>query len=642
MDSHITDSPLGKRNPTAQKLPINHAVGSIGKNLNGNGGGGSDLNTAFESPLTTKVRPTSEIFLQNSYRNSAMEDSMDKAAEQWLADLETYQLTLQQMAEVRLDRNFKDELSAIEQWFQVLSEAERTAALFALLQQTTPIQIRFFITVLQKLANKDPLSAALSPTNPERDLLQNQLNEAILRQQQRDSQLSPGKPGNGLLQPDQLLGRPSGMGPGAAQPGNYNGSPASTFMTPSKDMYAAAAAAAVSNNSGSLLNSFPKQMAPPVTPWAQEINRPKSATDASSSASSLRNQVPLVEGSPPPHYNGLKTSSPSTGPSLSTITSLNQPLSAARRAKQSMHRQNRSLSHMDDNIHSPGYAFGSGPNLAAPGTPAASGLVGHGTGQSYLPDGHLSWASVTNTPISSTGTPRDKINLEILSTTAMKMAALSTVNGRVQLDSDLKKFRRHGGVMTDEDQKYIEKEFMSMASASNNNNGNGSVTGTPSSGGGMNWAQYSNGAPGSMTKSPEYKNSNISRQRYSMGAIPISLNGGLDETPSRKTPGSAKHGQTASIGGGITSNSGTPSKKETNYLDPRLLEDVAAWLRVLRLHKYTDNLADLTWRQLVDLDEKQLEDRGVNALGARRKMLKVFEQIKDAEKNGELDIKTDD
>lgn len=639
MDSHITDSPLGKRNPASQKLPINHALGSIGKNLNGNGGA-SDLNTAFESPLTTKVRPTSEIFLQNSYRNSTMEDSMDKAAEQWLADLETYQLTLQQMAEVRLDRNFKEELSAIEQWFQVLSEAERTAALFALLQQTTPIQIRFFITVLQKLANKDPLSAALSPTNPERDLLQSQLNEALLRQQQRDSQLSPGKPGNGLLQPDQMLGRPSGMGSGAAQPGNYNGSPASTFMTPSKDIYAAAAAA-VSNNSGSLLNSFPKQMVPPVTPWAQEISRPKSATDASSSASSLRNQVPMVEGSPPPHYNGLKTSSPSTGPSMGTVPSSNQPLSAARRAKQSMHRQNRSLSHMDDNTYSPGYAFGSGSgsNLAVTGTPT-TGLAGNGVGQSYLPDGHLSWASMTNTPISSTGTPRDKINLEILSTTAMKMAALSTVNGRAQLDGDLKKFRRHGGVMTDEDQKYIEKEFMSMASASNNNNGSGSLNGTPSSG--MNWAHYSNSGQGPVTKSPDYKNPNISRQRYSMGATPINLNGGLDETPSRKTPGSTKHGHTASIGGGVGSNAGTPSKKETNYLDPQLLEDVAAWLRVLRLHKYTDNLADLTWRELVNLDEKQLEDRGVNALGARRKMLKVFEQIKDAEKTGELDLKSEE
>jgi hypothetical protein len=36
----------------------------------------------------------------------------------------------------------------------------------------------------------------------------------------------------------------------------------------------------------------------------------------------------------------------------------------------------------------------------------------------------------------------------------------------------------------------------------------------------------------------------------------------------------------------------------------------------------------MTWTELIELDEKALEDRGVNALGARRKMLKVFEQVK--------------
>jgi ankyrin repeat protein len=48
-----------------------------------------------------------------------------------------------------------------------------------------------------------------------------------------------------------------------------------------------------------------------------------------------------------------------------------------------------------------------------------------------------------------------------------------------------------------------------------------------------------------------------------------------------------------------------------------------SWLRSLRLHKYTDNLKDLEWTELVELDDKSLIDRGVNALGARNKRLKV-------------------
>lgn len=65
------------------------------------------------------------------------------------------------------------------------------------------------------------------------------------------------------------------------------------------------------------------------------------------------------------------------------------------------------------------------------------------------------------------------------------------------------------------------------------------------------------------------------------------------------------------------------SKPPEDPTDPSLLQDIPAWLRSLRLHKYTDNLKDLRWDELVQLDEKGLEARGVNALGARNKMLKV-------------------
>ena len=70
------------------------------------------------------------------------------------------------------------------------------------------------------------------------------------------------------------------------------------------------------------------------------------------------------------------------------------------------------------------------------------------------------------------------------------------------------------------------------------------------------------------------------------------------------------------------------SKPPEDPTDPSLLQDIPSWLRSLRLHKYTDNLKDMRWEDLIELDDKQLEDRGVNALGARRKMLKVFEQVK--------------
>ncbi|KAI7680354.1 hypothetical protein KC353_g22088, partial [Hortaea werneckii] len=70
--------------------------------------------------------------------------------------------------------------SAIEQWFRVLSEPERTAALYALLQQTTQVQIRFFIQVLQQMAKSHPMSGVLSPAAfNEKDPMSSRMNDAM-------------------------------------------------------------------------------------------------------------------------------------------------------------------------------------------------------------------------------------------------------------------------------------------------------------------------------------------------------------------------------------------------------------------------------------------------------------------------------
>lgn len=112
------------------------------------------------------MRPASEIFFnQHSQSQGNMDDALDRAAQQWIDDIDQYETTLSEMAAATLDQDFKDELSAIEQWFRVLSEAERTAALYALLQQTTQVQIRFFIQVLQQMAKNHPMSGVLSPAN---------------------------------------------------------------------------------------------------------------------------------------------------------------------------------------------------------------------------------------------------------------------------------------------------------------------------------------------------------------------------------------------------------------------------------------------------------------------------------------------
>jgi len=82
----------------------------------------------------------------------------------------------------------------------------------------------------------------------------------------------------------------------------------------------------------------------------------------------------------------------------------------------------------------------------------------------------------------------------------------------------------------------------------------------------------------------------------------------------------------SSSGSGSRIDGGTPKAEED--VDPALLNDVPAWLRSLRLHKYTPNFEGSTWQEMVLMDEAQLEAKGVAALGARRKMLKTFEFVR--------------
>ncbi|ORZ33570.1 hypothetical protein BCR44DRAFT_1380449, partial [Catenaria anguillulae PL171] len=67
------------------------------------------------------------------------------------------------MRHAQLDAAFTEELRAIEEWFKVLTEVERTTALYALLQYMTPVQIRFFATVLNSMARRADPAAMFGP-----------------------------------------------------------------------------------------------------------------------------------------------------------------------------------------------------------------------------------------------------------------------------------------------------------------------------------------------------------------------------------------------------------------------------------------------------------------------------------------------
>lgn len=80
--------------------------------------------------------------------------------------------------------------------------------------------------------------------------------------------------------------------------------------------------------------------------------------------------------------------------------------------------------------------------------------------------------------------------------------------------------------------------------------------------------------------------------------------------------------------GSVNANVEPKSPKPVEPVDFKLLNDIPAWFRSMRLHKYTSLFETMKWQEIIQMDDEKLTEKGVAALGARRKMLKVFDQVK--------------
>lgn len=258
----------------------------------------------------------------------------------------------------------------------------------------------------------------------------------------------------------------------------------------------------------------------------------------------------------------------------------------------------------------------------------------------YVPG--ASWASMVNTPMNATFSTQQSASQAdmVANATAMKLAALSTVNNRIQLD-DVRKYRR--------------------ARSSDN------PTGGPAPAPGMQTAAL----PANFIMTNENGQILTPQQVAALQAQQLAaINGRRSPSPSINLQGPGYTGNMSQVGNGYLNayDSGLPSLNAMNggmaglnlggygggfgnegYLsdaseinrgrsprgkrgssrppedpaDIELLKDIPGWLRSLRLHKYTDNLKEMRWQDMIMLDEDGLEKRGVNALGARRKLVKV-------------------
>ncbi|KAI7472873.1 hypothetical protein KC357_g5647 [Hortaea werneckii] len=596
------------------------------------------------SPLGTRgMRPTSEIYfnhVQQGPSSGNPEDGAEKAAQQWIADIDQYETTLEEMAAATLDQDFKDELSAIEQWFRVLSEPERTAALYALLQQTTQVQIRFFIQVLQQMAKSHPMSGVLSPAAfNEKDPMSSRMNDAMNKlsvEGQRGSfgfgskpPPSPGAKRNSGLDPSTI----KSMFPDAAnaiedQKAEFQ---KTTGTAPKSNRNSAIGDRSSSFLAPSAAEETPRKNGIPEGPWrsaSQTENQPPIGRPKSSSGQQPMGQFGLSQ---PPHSAGLRSPRPFP------ISSDNSDI------------QNTTVSTGPEN------------SMGAMLPPYAGGG---------------SWASAMNTPmVPNFNTQQQQGGSQadmVANATAMKLAALSTVNNRIQLD-DVRKYRRarstegqggqqpqhhyhqqqqqlspglpsnilmtneYGQVLTPQQAAALQQQHLAALQGQRSRPSSPGIAITGPSGGapGMGMPMQNNGflstfdgsQMGTLNNGLAGMNLGGGGGGFGMGAMGgmgMNHHDGYLSDASEIQRGRSPRGRRGS------------SKPPEDPTDPQLLKDIPNWLRSLRLHKYTGNLKDMKWQDLVDLDEDGLEKRGVAAKGARSKLLKVFEQVKEAQQEGKL------
>ncbi|ORZ25653.1 hypothetical protein BCR42DRAFT_400618 [Absidia repens] len=534
--------------------------------------------TSTEESMNKKPPVSAPTSLKNKHtENQARPESLQhrrttpspesQLLDKWSEDLQQYEMVLDSLVSTSLDNNVKEEIKHVDQWYRYLSETERTATAYALLQHSTPLQIRFFITVLQQLGKKDPVTSLLSPVYSEFDTTQ--MDPLSANSSYRDTI-------NGDIHPTSNKNRRS-YAFGEMDESLFQRQPYTSFKE-TGGVLGSSSTSSSSSGGRRLSDDFLD------TPVSHQFSTP-----ASSSNWSHRSM-----------NTGLRTGNQDTSYSRHTD---HRPKSA-------------DISHWSLS--------------ASPSHSNANNGNNHHQHQSFLPP-----PTATTLPVTPTSPTR-------LSWHGLPSLATNQFSDPVFCPPSIQQSNKRtseighslsGGPMDSITEKLNQWTLYSSSDLTSNgnnrqlpprsqyninrNNGNENMPPT-------NYHQvYPNNTahqPSSSTSStlPHTVHSNGKRAASGLRYYDIYDN---DQKATALTKSNRQHD---------TKFTGMQQKDLQNAEEVhiRLLEDIPLWLKSLRLHKYTHIFQSMTWQTMVKLSDDDLKAKGVAALGARRKLLKVFDQVK--------------
>ncbi|KAL7753673.1 Flap-structured DNA-binding and RNA-binding protein [Sorochytrium milnesiophthora] len=477
--------------------------------LGSGGGGGAGLGGGLRP-----VSAGSDVFLQRLAPRPASEIlgvhpvmAQQEAIDRYYQEIERAEMMLEEMAHAKLDDAFKEELRAIEEWYKVLSEVERTTAMYSLFQYISPAQVRFFITVLNAMARRsDPSTSLFSPAPSEK---------------------------------------------GDSRPGSYmgdGGSDVSSHMLNSDALY-----------------------------------------DKLSTMSSARSGKAMYS---PQHQHQQQQQ-----------RRFLDRLSFGEIDK-SMKQMDISGQQQQRAGHVRPKSYNDGEVAAVAGAAAATA------------DGVRSsddWSPILG---SSAKVLAPQIKRDAAAATSTQLSPLEQVSPRVdsmdpinsQFLSANAAYARSGSAHARSASPMVQTHH-SHHHGQGNNHHHAHHHLRPHSPAPI--------GPPSRSSSPAPQLSN-----------PAALATGAYYQPHASNNGSPSHDSRPLYSPGPMSQDDDGKNKPAEPIDFKLLQDVPAWLRSLRLHKYTPLFDGLTWKDIVALTDEDLCTLGVNAQGARTKFLKVFIQAK--------------
>ncbi|KAJ7727366.1 hypothetical protein B0H16DRAFT_1779299 [Mycena metata] len=577
------------------------------------------------------ARPTSELVGSAGMYQTPEAEALD----QWFENLQNYEATLEDMAAASLDVNFKEELSAIEQWFKVLSEAERTAALYSLLQHSTQVQIRFFITVLQQMARSDPMTALLSPAVGGSMQAQMEAKLAGLK--------SPGlKSGLPASPTARNFNQSSGAAPAA-------GANRNSLVDVAQHAYLSPESASVIGTPGDAASTLAQQRAKlKAANAAHRISAPimPSTGDRNTWGSGGLGQVAEANRAPSPSASGEDKGRPKSTEFTGRPVQQQQQQEATVPA----HAQSESWASMvttplpmfaktepkepaKAEWKAPGGVGGGLPGVPRMGDPTIhrrGARPAQGDGGMYDDNGNF---------VAGGGRPMGRPGWQQATSPGLSATSSNNRFGGSDDGSNPGGGRsndgRGGGMNTNMMGMGMGGGFNGMGSAGMNGMGGLNPFGVN-----MNMLAMGISPETQLLAAQMAQAQMAAAGGFGMG-MGMGANAGMNGNwlgggqqsagmgrmmmrgpATARTPKSA----TSSRGGDSAGVAGMPKGEED--VDPALLADIPAWLRSLRLHKYTPNFEGMRWQDMVVMDEAALEGKGVAALGARRKMLKTFEVVR--------------